>query len=49
MDGEILVKDSSFNGTTIEFSIPVKTVTPKHYHSGEAEGQRLNAHRVGDR
>ena len=37
MDGEVLVKDSSFKGTTIEFSIPVETVTPKHYHSGEAD------------
>ena len=37
MDGEIMVKDSSFKGTTIEFSIPVKTVTPKHYKSGEAD------------
>ena len=41
MDGEILVKDSSFKGTTIEFSIPVKTVTPKHYHSGETEGIKV--------
>ena len=37
MDGEILVKDSSFKGTTIEFSIPVKTVTPKYYQQGEAD------------
>jgi K+-sensing histidine kinase KdpD len=37
MDGEVLVKDSSFKGTTIEFSIPVKAVTPKYYKSGEAE------------
>jgi len=41
MDGEILVKDSSFKGTTIEFSIPVKTVTPKYYQSGEAEGTKV--------
>lgn len=34
MNGEILVKDSSFKGITIEFSIPVKMVTPKHFHSG---------------
>ena len=34
MHGEIMVKDSSFKGTTIEFSIPVRTVTPKHYQSG---------------
>jgi len=37
MDGEITVKDSSFKGTTIEFSIPVRAVTPKHYQSGEAD------------
>ena len=41
MGGEILVKDSSFNGTTIEFSIPAMTVTPKHYQSGEAEGAKV--------
>ncbi|MEN8228803.1 MAG: HAMP domain-containing sensor histidine kinase [Bacteroidota bacterium] len=35
MKGEIVVKDSSFKGTTIECSIPVRTVTPKHYQSGE--------------
>ena len=34
MNGEILVKDSSFKGITIEFSIPVTMVTPKHFHSG---------------
>ncbi len=34
MDGEIRVSDSSFKGTTIEFSIPVKLVTPKYYQSG---------------
>jgi hypothetical protein len=34
MNGEILVTDSSFKGITIEFTIPVKLVTPKHY-SGE--------------
>jgi len=37
MKGEIMVKDSSFKGTTIEFSIPVKTVTPKYYKTGEAD------------
>jgi K+-sensing histidine kinase KdpD len=37
MKGEIVVKDSSFKGTTIEFSIPVKTVTPKYYKSGETD------------
>jgi len=35
MQGEILVTDSSFKGNTIEFSIPVRMVTPKHYRSGE--------------
>jgi len=35
MAGEILVTDSSFKGITIEFSIPVKMVTPKHFRSGE--------------
>ena len=34
MKGEILVKDSSFKGITIEFTIPVNMVTPKHFHSG---------------
>lgn len=34
MNGEILVKDSSFKGITIEFTIPVTMVTPKHFHSG---------------
>jgi K+-sensing histidine kinase KdpD len=38
MNGIITVKDSSFKGTTIEFSIPARTVTPKHYHTGEADG-----------
>ncbi len=31
MKGEIMVKDSSFKGTTIEFSLPVRTVIPKYY------------------
>lgn len=35
MKGEIMVTDSSFKGITIEFSIPVRIVTPKHYRSGE--------------
>jgi len=35
MQGEIQVSESSFKGITIEFSIPVKMVTPKHYRSGE--------------
>jgi len=35
MEGEILVTDSSFKGNTIEFSIPVRMVTPKHFRSGE--------------
>jgi K+-sensing histidine kinase KdpD len=38
MNGKVTVKDSSFKGTTIEFSIPARTVTPKHYHAGEADG-----------
>jgi K+-sensing histidine kinase KdpD len=37
MNGKITVSDSSFKGTTIECSIPVITVTPKYYHSGEAD------------
>jgi len=37
MKGEIMVKDSSFKGTSIEFSIPVRTVTPKYYKTGEAD------------
>jgi K+-sensing histidine kinase KdpD len=37
MKGEIVVKDSSFKGTSIEFSIPVRIVTPKYYQSGEAD------------
>ena len=34
MKGEILVTDSSFKGITIEFTIPIRTVTPKYYNSG---------------
>ena len=34
MKGEILVTDSSFKGITIEFSIPIRLITPKHYSSG---------------
>jgi K+-sensing histidine kinase KdpD len=34
MKGEIVVGDSSFKGTTIEFSMPVRMVTPKYYQSG---------------
>jgi K+-sensing histidine kinase KdpD len=41
MNGEILVKDSSFKGTTIECSIPIRTVTPKYYQSGEAYGVKM--------
>ncbi|MEN8230738.1 MAG: HAMP domain-containing sensor histidine kinase [Bacteroidota bacterium] len=33
MDAKIMVKDSSFKGTTIEFSMPVRMVTPKYYQS----------------
>ena len=36
MDAEIVVKDSSFKGTAIEFSMPVRMVTPKYYQSGVA-------------
>jgi len=46
MKGEIIVKDSSFKGTTIEFSIPVKTVTPKYYQTGEAD--RIKVERPQD-
>jgi K+-sensing histidine kinase KdpD len=35
MEGEIQVSDSSFKGITIEFSIPVRMVTPKYFHSRE--------------
>jgi K+-sensing histidine kinase KdpD len=35
MQGEIQVSESSFKGITIEFTIPVRMVTPKHYRSGE--------------
>ncbi|MEA3479231.1 MAG: histidine kinase dimerization/phospho-acceptor domain-containing protein, partial [Bacteroidota bacterium] len=35
MQGEILVSGSSFKGITIEFSIPVRMVTPKYFHTGE--------------
>jgi K+-sensing histidine kinase KdpD len=35
MNGEIQVTDSSFKGITIEFSIPVRNVTPKYYSSGD--------------
>jgi len=34
MKGEIVVGDSSFKGTTIEFSMPVRMVTPKYYQRG---------------
>ena len=34
MNGDILVKDSSFKGITIECTLPVRMVTPKHFHSG---------------
>ena len=37
MHGEITVGDSSFNGTTIEFRIPVRTITPKYYKMGEQD------------
>ena len=38
MGGEVTVSDSSFKGTTIEFSIPVRMVTPKYYQSGNTLG-----------
>ncbi|MGW8315106.1 MAG: sensor histidine kinase [Bacteroidales bacterium] len=48
MDGNILVKDSSFKGTSIECSIPVRTVMPKYYQTGEAD--RMKVERThGDR
>lgn len=33
MQGEVSVSDSSFKGTTIEFTIPAQTVIPKYYNS----------------
>ena len=45
MSGEIMVRDSSFNGTTVEFSIPVRTVTPKYYHSDAADNERIVSER----
>jgi K+-sensing histidine kinase KdpD len=47
LDGEIRVEDSSFKGTTIEFSIPVETVIPKYYHSGESERIKLEGQQEG--
>ncbi len=38
MGGEVTVSDSTFKGTTIEFSIPVKVVTPKYYQTGNTLG-----------
>jgi len=35
MHGEIQVSGSSFKGITIEFSIPVRMVTPKYFNSGK--------------
>ena len=43
MQGEIQVSESSFKGITIEFSIPVRIVTPKHYRSGE--GKKMEVER----
>jgi len=37
MKGEILVTDSSFKGITIEITIPIRTITPKYYNSGEVD------------
>ena len=42
MGGEVIVSDSSFKGTTIEFSIPVKMVTPKYYQKGNTLGIAAN-------
>jgi K+-sensing histidine kinase KdpD len=47
MKGEILVKDSSFKGITIEFSIPIRTVTPKYYRSGEVDRIEVERSREG--
>jgi K+-sensing histidine kinase KdpD len=44
MQGEIRVSESSFKGITIEFSIPVRMVTPKHYRPGE-EKRRMEVER----
>jgi K+-sensing histidine kinase KdpD len=46
MNGEVVVKDSSFKGTTIECSIPVKTVTPKYYQESVTTINGLSAERV---
>jgi K+-sensing histidine kinase KdpD len=46
MKGEVVVKDSSFKGTTIECSIPVKTVTPKYYQESVTTINGLSAERV---
>lgn len=46
MNGAIIVTDSSFVGTTIEFSIPVKTVTPKYYKSpGDTVAEKIATER----
>jgi K+-sensing histidine kinase KdpD len=45
MKGEVVVKDSTFKGTSIEFSIPVKTVTPKYYKSVEEMLSKIVAER----
>ncbi len=42
MNGSITISDSSFKGNTIEFSIPVKMITPKHYQSGVVKGIRID-------
>jgi len=42
MKGEITVKDSSFKGTTIECTLPVRTITPKYYHKGEKTGIKVD-------
>jgi len=45
MKGEVVVKDSTFKGTSIEFSIPVKIVTPKYYKSVEEMLDKIVAER----
>ncbi|MCP4310536.1 MAG: HAMP domain-containing histidine kinase [Bacteroidetes bacterium] len=38
MGGYVILSDSSFKGMSIEFSIPVRTVTPKYYQTGNTLG-----------
>lgn len=41
MGGEILVTESSFKGITIEFSIPVRMVTPKYFNAEGAKKKEV--------